>query len=67
MDLKPIVRQLVDERRAKGIKIQTVCDKVGRCESLMRKLECGQRPPTFTVLNAWADVFGYEIVLRRKI
>ena len=66
MKKHPVVEQLAKERKLAGMKIADLAYQVGRCQSLMEKYEYGGRIPNFPVLTAWADVFGYEVVLKKK-
>lgn len=64
--LHPIVKQLAKERRARKIHILALEKRTGYSRSMLEKLECGHRRPSFVALTVLASTLGYEIVLRRK-
>lgn len=64
--IHPIAQQLADERKAQEIHMSVLEDHVGYSRSLLMKLECGHRSPSFASLNAWAGALGFDVVLQRK-
>jgi transcriptional regulator with XRE-family HTH domain len=64
--IQPLIRQLAQERRAAGLKLGDVADRAGYSESYFEKLEAGHRNPLLPTLNAWAEVLGWELVLKKR-
>jgi transcriptional regulator with XRE-family HTH domain len=64
--LTPIARQLAEARQTSKMSVLELADRTGYGESLIQKLECGQRKPSFSSLLAWTEALGYDLTVTRK-
>ena len=63
----PLVRQLVTERKSRGMSVDEVADLAGYSLDHFKKSECGNRHPGLHALTAWADTLGFDLVLQNRI
>lgn len=66
IDPHPIAQQLAQARRTSGMSVLELSDRTGYGESLLQKLECGHRTPSFSSLLAWTEALGYDLTVTRK-
>jgi transcriptional regulator with XRE-family HTH domain len=61
--VKELTEQLVLERKGLGLSIDQLSEKSGYAVDHLKKMECGQRNPSFNSLAIWANTLGYELVV----
>jgi transcriptional regulator with XRE-family HTH domain len=64
--LSPIVRELREIRVAWKMAVERVALQADLGVRTLKYLESGEHEPTLQTLERWADVLGYELVLRPK-
>lgn len=62
----PIIDQLIEERRKKGLSQEKLAEKVGYCRSPFSRYELGANAPNLRFLSNWAESLGYDVVLKLK-
>lgn len=62
----PIIRELREIRLAWKMPVEHVAFQADLGVRTLQYLERGDREPTLGTLERWADVLGYELVLRPK-
>lgn len=62
----PLIREMTEIRRAWKLTRQDIAARAGYAYTTICHVEAGQRYPGLRLLQDWADVLGYEVVLRPK-
>jgi transcriptional regulator with XRE-family HTH domain len=65
--IKTITRKLVEQRIEQGLSVGEVADKSGYAIDHLKKMECGNRNPSFNSLTAWANTLDCDLVMELSL
>lgn len=61
-----VLTQLKEVRRSRKIKVQDLAKEIGVSREYMGQMETGKVMPRFDVVQNWASILGYQIVIAIK-
>ena len=63
--LKPLIDQLIAERKKQQLTQTKLNEEIGYTDSLVSRWECGDRTPSAFALFVWAEALGYTVTLKK--